>query len=207
MFKFKLQPKLPHGQNPEGALEGEGGDARAAAATSPSVIEPRLPTPRAGTWSQPRMFLKPANTGMPPKSALGYIYGTLCLPWCTRWHSWFRHCATSRKVAGSIPDGVTGTFDINSPGCTTALGLTQPVTEMSTRNISCGGKGGRCVGLSTLPPSRADCFEIWEPQPLGTLRAWSRPVTGLLYFWGGGEYRCGLLRLAGNSVTPYGALL
>ena len=26
----------------------------------------------------------------------------------TRWRSWLRHCATSRKVAGSIPDGVTG---------------------------------------------------------------------------------------------------
>jgi hypothetical protein len=27
--------------------------------------------------------------------------------WGTRWRSWFRHCAASRKVAGSIPDGVT----------------------------------------------------------------------------------------------------
>jgi len=35
-----------------------------------------------------------------------------------------------------------------------------------------GGKGGRCVGL-TLPPSCADCLEIWEPQPLGTL--WGCP--------------------------------
>ena len=26
-----------------------------------------------------------------------------------------------------------------------------------------GGKGGRCVGLPTLPPSCADCREIWEP--------------------------------------------
>ena len=34
-----------------------------------------------------------------------------------------------------------------------------------------GGKGGRCVGLTTLPPSCADCLEIWEPQPPGTLRA------------------------------------
>ena len=24
----------------------------------------------------------------------------------TRWLSWLRHCVTSRKVAGSIPDGV-----------------------------------------------------------------------------------------------------
>jgi hypothetical protein len=29
-----------------------------------------------------------------------------------------------------------------------------------------GGKGGRCVGLQTLPPSCAECLEIWEPQPV-----------------------------------------
>ena len=27
-----------------------------------------------------------------------------------RWRSWLRHCATSQKVAGSIPDGVIGIF-------------------------------------------------------------------------------------------------
>ena len=32
-----------------------------------------------------------------------------------------------------------------------------------------GDKGGRCAGLTTLPPSYADCLEIWEPQP-GTVR-------------------------------------
>ena len=35
------------------------------------------------------------------------------------------------------------------------------------------GKGGRCVGLTTLTPSCTDCLEIWEPQPPGTL--WARP--------------------------------
>ena len=34
-----------------------------------------------------------------------------------------------------------------------ALGSTQPLTEMSTRSISWGGKSGRCVRLTTLPPS------------------------------------------------------
>ena len=82
-----------------------------------------------------------------------------------------RHCATSRKVAGSIPDGVSGIF-INPSGRTLALGSTQPLTEMSTRNISWGGvKGCRYVRLTTLPPSCADCLEIWEPQPAGTLWA------------------------------------
>jgi hypothetical protein len=36
-----------------------------------------------------------------------------------------------------------------------------------------GGKGGRCVRLTTLPHSCADCLEIWEPQPPGTLRVCS----------------------------------
>ena len=30
--------------------------------------------------------------------------------WGPRWRSWLRHCATSQKVAGSIPDGVIGIF-------------------------------------------------------------------------------------------------
>ena len=34
-----------------------------------------------------------------------------------------------------------------------------------------GGKGGRCVGLITLPPLYEDYLEIWEPQHPGTLRA------------------------------------
>ena len=33
----------------------------------------------------------------------------------TRWHSWLRHCATSRKVAGSIPDFVIGIFLWHNP--------------------------------------------------------------------------------------------
>jgi len=76
-----------------------------------------------------------------------------------------------RKVAGSIPDGVIGIFHSHNPsGRTVALGLTQPLTEISTRNIS-WGKGGRCVKLTTLPPSYVDCLEIWEPQLHGALRA------------------------------------
>jgi hypothetical protein len=34
-----------------------------------------------------------------------------------------------------------------------------------------GGKGDRCVGLTTLPHSCAYYLKIWEPQPPGTLRA------------------------------------
>ena len=52
---------------------------------------------------------------------------------------WWGHCATTQKLAGSIPDGVVGIFHWRNPsGCTMALGLTQPLTEMSTKSISWG---------------------------------------------------------------------
>jgi hypothetical protein len=52
------------------------------------------------------------------------------------WRSWLRHCATSRKFAGSIPDDVTGIFHLhNLSGRTMALGSTQPLTEVSIENI------------------------------------------------------------------------
>jgi hypothetical protein len=92
-------------------------------------------------------------------SQLSYIRGT-------RWRSWLRHCTTSRKIAGSIPDEVND----NLSGRIVALGSTQPLTELSTRDCS-WGKGGLCVGQTTLPPSCADCIEIVEPQPPGTPRA------------------------------------
>jgi len=51
--------------------------------------------------------------------------------------SWLKHCATSRELTGSIPDCVIGNFHWHNPsGRTVALGLTQPVIVMSTRNIS-----------------------------------------------------------------------
>jgi hypothetical protein len=70
---------------------------------------------------------------------------------------------------GLILDGVIGIFFFFFPsGSTMALVLTEPLTKMSTRNIS-WGKGGWCIGLTTLPPSCANCLEIWEPQPPETL--------------------------------------
>ena len=35
-----------------------------------------------------------------------YVYTYVFIYVCMRWRSWLRHCATSRKVAGSIPDSV-----------------------------------------------------------------------------------------------------
>ena len=42
------------------------------------------------------------------------------------------HCAASRQVAFSIPEGVVAIFHCHNPsGRTVVLGSTQPVTEMS----------------------------------------------------------------------------
>jgi hypothetical protein len=83
------------------------------------------------------------------RSAIGNIYmGTAVAQWLRRY-------ATNRKVAGSIPDDVTGFFRWHNPSDrTVTLGSTQPLTEMSTRSIS-WGKGGGCVWLTILPPSCA----------------------------------------------------
>jgi hypothetical protein len=52
---------------------------------------------------------------------------------------WLRDCTTNQKVAGSIPDGVMEFFiDINPSDSTMALGLTEPLTEVSTRSIFWG---------------------------------------------------------------------
>ena len=103
------------------------------------------------------------------------IYSTT---WGTRWHIWLGHCATSRQVAGSIPDDVIGISHWHNPsGRTMALGLTQPLTEMSTRNISWGIKAAGADNLTTFMWRLSWNLGVstsWNPQGL------SRPVMGLL---------------------------
>jgi hypothetical protein len=56
-----------------------------------------------------------------------------------------------------------------------ALGSTQPLTEMSTRKLPGGVKGGRHVRLTILPPSMSRLSKsCGDPRPYGPLR----PVTG-----------------------------
>jgi hypothetical protein len=58
-----------------------------------------------------------------------------------RRHSWLSHSATSRSVAGSIPDGSVQFYHHHNPSDRTmAMGSTQPVAEMGSRNVVWGVK-------------------------------------------------------------------
>jgi hypothetical protein len=85
------------------------------------------------------------------------------------WRSWLRHCATSQKVAGNWNFLLTQSFRPHyDPGVDSASNRNE-CQEYFLR-----GKGGRCIVLTTLPPSCADCLEIWEPQllePSGPVQA------------------------------------
>jgi hypothetical protein len=69
----------------------------------------------------------------------------------TPWRNGLRYYTTSRKVAGSIPVEVFGYFNWpNSSSRTIGLGSTQPLTEMSIRNLP-GDKGRPAPKADNLP--------------------------------------------------------
>ena len=88
----------------------------------------------------------------------------------TQWRSWLRHCGTSRKVAGSFPDGIIGNFHWRNPSY--GPGVDSASKRNEHQEYFLGGKGGRCVGLSTLL-----CQLSWNMGALTSwnLQAWSGP--------------------------------
>ena len=107
-------------------------------------------------------------------------------------------------VPGSIAGDVTGFFsDIFPSDQTMALGSTQPLVKMNTRNIP-GGKSGRCLRLTTyhhtVPLSR-NLGTLTLLDPSGP--AW--PVTGVLYIYISPFvfFYCGLFYLLIVGVDGY----
>jgi hypothetical protein len=88
--------------------------------------------------------------------------------------SWLRHYATSREVADSIPDEVIGFLNLPNPSSRTmALGSTQPLTEMSTRNLPRGKGRPECEADNLTAICGPIVLDV--SQPYGP----SRPVTGI----------------------------
>jgi hypothetical protein len=76
-----------------------------------------------------------------------------------------------------VLDGVNF-FNLPNPSSgTMALGSTQPLTEMSIRKFP-GGKGGRCIGLTILPPSVSQMSRKCGSVNLSHLYGPPRPVQG-----------------------------
>jgi hypothetical protein len=69
------------------------------------------------------------------------------------------------------PEGRGFDFSLTSFRSHSGPGVDSACNRNEHHEYFVGGKGGRGVGLTTLPRSCAYCLEIWEPQAPGTLRA------------------------------------
>jgi hypothetical protein len=114
---------------------------------------------------------------MRPHFEIQYFTGTSWLH-CYYYYYSMGHAVTQLVEALRYKPEGRG-FDSRWCHCNFSLTSFRPhcgpgVDSVSNRNeyqeYFLGGKGGRCVGLTTLPSSCADCLDIWEPQPTGTLR-------------------------------------
>jgi len=96
--------------------------------------------------------------------AAAWVVCTVRMVPCTAVAQWLSCCATNRKVAGSIPGCVSGFF-IDIKFFRSHYGPGVP-------RVFPGGKGGRCVRLTTLPLS---CAVVTKSRNLNVLEL-SGPV-------------------------------
>jgi len=82
-----------------------------------------------------------------------------------------------------------------------ALGSTQSLIEIGTSNISLG-KGGQCVGQTTLLTSSTDWPEIRDPQPPGTLHYYYYYYYYYYHFETGCLHLVPRLRMSGTWPPP-----
>ena len=84
------------------------------------------------------------------------------------WHIMLK--STKKTNAGSIPASVIGIFHCHissEPHCDP--GVDSASSRNEYQHYFLRDEGGRCVGLTTLSHSCADCLEICEPKTPGTL--------------------------------------
>ena len=96
---------------------------------------------------------------------------------------WLRRCATIRKVAGSIPAGVSGLFiEIKSVRSHYGPGVDSASNRNEYQEYFLGVKRSvrKADNLTTI---LCRCHDIWEPKLPKNLLGLSRRVMGLLYLY------------------------
>jgi len=97
------------------------------------------------------------------------------------WNSELGHYATSRKVAGSIPDYCIFLMTYFRPQY--GPGFDSATNRNEYQDYFLGSKGSQCVGLKILLPSCAHCLKILASSTYCSPKSLFRPVQETLYLY------------------------
>jgi hypothetical protein len=99
-----------------------------------------------------------------------YIIIDTSSSWGTRWRNFWGTALKARRSPIRYPIvSLEFFFDIIFPAAILS-GIDSASNINEDQEYFLEGKGGRCLGLTNLPPSYANFLELWEPRPPGTLR-------------------------------------